>query len=110
MAGFVSKGNERANGFTDEDGVACFEVDTDEKDKYTIDWSDELGSSETISASSWVDEGPTTTAVALVGSDTSTSRWATGLGSMTNTVTTSDGRKFKTEIRLVSPGCGSTDY
>ena len=89
----------RPHSFIDADGTETVTKDPARVDIYTLDWSKDLGSSETISTSTWVSEGATLSAPG--DTDTTTTTTVTGSGGAKNTVVTSAGRTLVHRVKFV---------
>lgn len=90
----------RRHSWRDSDGVETVSKPRDSVESYTLDWSDDLASNETISSSAWEYSGVQGSGEA--DTDTSTSAVITQSdGVATNTITTSDGRTLVHVVRFI---------
>lgn len=90
--------------FRDIDGVLAFVKHRDDLVKITLDWTDDLDGSETISSAVYTSHGPT-----LSGSSTSTPNTSinvTGIGEFDIKVTTSNSRVLVETFRAYERNSG----
>lgn len=89
----------RVEGYLDRDGIHTYQQVNDETKPYTVDYSGDLGSGETISTSAWDTSGLSSSGAA--NTSTTTSITITGTNAeIENTVTTSTGRTLERKFRL----------
>jgi hypothetical protein len=89
---------EQTRFFIDNDGALAAVKDNDEVIAVSLDYSNLLDSGETISTSTWTDDGLTTSTRA--NTTTATSCLAARLGDTKNTVVTSTGRTLVHYVRF----------
>ena len=100
---------QRERFFQDNDGEIATTKRLDEKITITIDWSDQLASSETISSAAYVDSGITRSGTS--NTTTTTVTTVTGVGEFEITVTTSAGNILQRVYRFyASDKNSSSDY
>lgn len=93
---------ERNRWFRDRDGVPATVKTEDEVVAIVLDWTDLLASGETISTSTWVDNGVTTSSRAIA-SLTTTCNVTGADGETENTIVTSSSRTLQRVVRFYAP-------
>lgn len=100
---------ERTRYFPDEDGVMSTTKREDEILVLSIDWSDELTSSEAVSSMAYSDSGVTTSGASLTGNVSTVT--VTGIGEVEVTATLDSGSKLQRIYRFYDrEGSITTDY
>jgi hypothetical protein len=96
--------NERAGSgwFRDRDGVFTTVQDEDETNTYTFDYNNHLNSGETVSTSTWANEGVTTSSASISSGVASVKITGTN-GQAKNTIVTSTARTLIYRYRFVAP-------
>lgn len=96
--------------YTDHDYLPTFVQHEDEVINYVIDWTDLLNG-ETISTSTWTDDGVTSSSAAISGATTSANITDTD-GEVENKITTSGSRTLIRRLRFRAPQWAdkATDY
>ena len=95
--------------YEDRDGILTIPKHHDSTEIYTLDWSDLLDPSETISSSSFTADGVTVSGAALTTPKTTITVADSG-GSLTNTVVTSLGKTLVQNLRFADTEPTGSDY
>ena len=96
----------RIYAYRDRDGIETMPKAEDSVDKYTIEWADELGATETIASATWTADGVSTTGETISGTTTYATVSGTS-GDLRVKIVTSLSRTLVKTIRFVDTGDNS---